>query len=82
MICILLIHIYLVHKGINDSLLKKLREYPPSVPLQFTTVCFYPSRNAISRLKNIRLWTATYVLVDGTTWAGFCSPGTPPWIQK
>ena len=45
--------------------------------LLFITVFFYPSKNAIHRLINIQLWRATYVLVDGTTWAGFCSPGTP-----
>jgi len=45
-------------------------------------VLFYLRRNAIHGLINIWLWRATYVLVDGTTWAGFCSPGTPPWVEK
>lgn len=26
--------------------------------------------------------TTTHVLVEGTTWAGFCSPGIPAYLQK
>ena len=26
--------------------------------------------------------TTTHVLVEGTTWTGFCSPGIPDYLQK
>ena len=46
-------------------------------------ICFWIHRKEHTLRKlDLIFMTTTHVLVEGTTWAGFCSPGIPAYLQK